>query len=358
MSKRGIAAYLALAALLCIVAPARAHNGNSKYVDVATTGQEAAVTLRVHAIDAAAATGMGVDIDAEELRRRASVVAAWLTRGISVEAGGVGCAVSHTEPYVDGKGLLAIDAHYRCGDGAMTLRDDSLDAGDTAHTSLVHIAGGETKLLRGSDNAVLIAAAVPSALATARTFFIEGGIHLVTGYDHMLFLLSLLFAAGVLAHRRGKRVALADIALVVTAFTLGHSITLVLASLELVSLPSRLVEAVIAASIVAVAAMNVLRPESTHGRPWAALGFGLVHGFGFSSVLADVGLPAGQRAIALASFNVGIEVTQLLFVAIVILPLAWLARHERLYRTAVMRAGSLAIAAMASFWVVERVLGA
>ncbi|MCA9624482.1 MAG: HupE/UreJ family protein, partial [Myxococcales bacterium] len=115
--------------------------------------------------------------------------------------------------------------------------------------------------------------------------------------------------------------------------------------------------AIIAASIVAVASLNVLRPEASVGRPAIALGFGLVHGFGFSSVLAEVGLPQGERAAALFSFNLGIELAQLAVVAIAIVPLAWLASHEKLYRAAVMRGGSLAIAGVASVWVVQRALG-
>ena len=185
----------------------------------------------------------------------------------------------------------------------------------------------------------------------------EGVIHLVTGYDHVLFLLSLLFASGVVARRRGTRKALKEIGLVVTAFTVGHSITLVLASLGIVGLNIQFVESVIAASIVAVAAMNVFKPEETLGRPWIALVFGLIHGFGFSSVLAEVGLPAGQTAVALLSFNVGIELAQLAIVAIAIAPLAWLANRERFYRAAVMRLGSFAIAALAAFWFVERAFG-
>ena len=108
---------------------------------------------------------------------------------------------------------------------------------------------------------------------------------------------------------------------------------------------------------MAVAVWNVVRQEARVGLRWVAGMFGLIHGFGFSSVLADVGLPAEQTAVALLSFNIGIELAQLAVVAVALLPLAWLAKREKLYRAAIMRAGSLAIAALASVWLVERALG-
>lgn len=360
MSELGLAASLALAAVLCIAAPAEAHNGNVKYLDVVTTSDGASADVRVDAIDAAAATGLGADLDDCELETRAAVVTAWMLRGLRLESDAGSCPADAAEPELvdnDGRPVVSLDVRFACpaGHGAMVLYDDSIDAGDERHRSIVRV--GETTRVLGDGNASVAISAPPTVLATAHSFMVEGATHLVTGYDHMLFLLSLLFAAGVLAHRRGTRVASRDVAWVVTAFTLGHSVTLVTAALELVTLPARLVEPAIAASIIAVAALNILKPETTVGRPWLALAFGLVHGFGFSSVLADVGLPGGQRVVALAAFNVGIELAQLCFVALAIAPLAWLARRERFYRTAVMRAGSLAIAGLASFWLVERAVG-
>jgi hypothetical protein len=139
---------------------------------------------------------------------------------------------------------------------------------------------------------------------------------------------------------------------VVTAFTLAHSITLSLAALGVVELPSRWVESVIAASII-VAALNNVWPRVI-GRLWmVAFGFGLVHGFGFASVLADLGLPQGALVLALVGFNVGVEVGQLAIV-LVFLPLAYALRRTRFYRRWVMVGGSLVIAALAAVWLVER----
>ncbi|MEY3251178.1 MAG: hypothetical protein RL227_151, partial [Pseudomonadota bacterium] len=189
--------------------------------------------------------------------------------------------------------------------------------------------------------------------------------HIWIGFDHVLFLLALLLPAVGRWHQRRwqpvprLRDAVVDVLGVVTAFTVAHSITLSLAALGLVSLPSRLVESVIAASVV-LAALNNLRqprvPPRARVRIGIAFGFGLLHGFGFASVLADLGLPSGALVLALLGFNVGVELGQIAIVA-VFLPLAYALRQTGFYRTGVLRIGSLLIAALAGLWLVERALG-
>jgi hypothetical protein len=146
-----------------------------------------------------------------------------------------------------------------------------------------------------------------------------------------------------------------SIAKVVTAFTLAHSITLSVAAFGIVELPSRFVESAIAAS-VAVAAVNNIYPVITR-RLWAvAFAFGLIHGFGFASVLSEFGLPADRELVALVSFNVGVEMGQLVIVA-ALLPILFLARRSIAYTRFVMPVGSLAISMIALIWFVERVTG-
>jgi hypothetical protein len=143
-----------------------------------------------------------------------------------------------------------------------------------------------------------------------------------------------------------------DVARVVTAFTVAHSITLSLATLELVSLPSRAVEAAIAASVL-LAALNNLHPVVL-GRRWlVAFGFGLIHGFGFASVLAELGLPGDALLLALLAFNLGVELGQLAIV-VVFLPLAYALRRSTLYRHVVFTGGSALIAVLAAVWFAER----
>jgi hypothetical protein len=141
---------------------------------------------------------------------------------------------------------------------------------------------------------------------------------------------------------------------VVTAFTVAHSITLSLAALGMVALPARLVESAIAAS-VAIAALNNAYPIF-RDRSWlVGFAFGLLHGFGFASVLADLSLPSSSLSVALLGFNVGVESGQLVIVA-AFLPLAYLLRRSWMYQRFTLIAASAAIALLAAVWFVERAL--
>ncbi len=189
-------------------------------------------------------------------------------------------------------------------------------------------------------------------------FGLQGLWHIWIGFDHILFLLSLLLPAVLVYQSRrwvpaeGFRQGGVEVLKVVTAFTVAHSITLTLATLQWVVLPSRLVESTIAASVV-LAALNNVWPLFQGQRWTVAFLFGLIHGFGFASVLTDLGLPSSALLVALFGFNLGVEVGQLAIVA-VFLPLAWGLRSTAFYRRGVMTVGSLMIAALASIWLTER----
>ena len=189
-------------------------------------------------------------------------------------------------------------------------------------------------------------------------YIFHGIWHIWIGFDHILFLLSLLLPA-VLMLKAGKwqaassfKTAVIDVLKIVTAFTVAHSITLTLAALNLVALPSRLVESAIAASVI-LAALNNLFPLF-QGRRWlVAFTFGLIHGFGFASVLADLGLPQSALTLALVGFNLGVEIGQLTIVA-GFLPLAFLLRRHWLYQRAIVQVGSALIILIALVWFIER----
>ena len=186
----------------------------------------------------------------------------------------------------------------------------------------------------------------------------EGVWHIWIGFDHILFLLALLLPSVLWRTRDGwchavsfRRVAL-DICAVVTAFTLAHSITLSAAALGWVSLPTRWVETAIALTVL-LAALNNLWPV-VHARRWLlAFALGLIHGFGFAAVLADLGLPAHTLALALLGFNLGVEGGQLLIV-LFFLPLAYALRATVFYRRAIMQLGSLLMALLALLWLLQR----
>ena len=197
-----------------------------------------------------------------------------------------------------------------------------------------------------------------SALRQFLSYGREGVWHIWIGYDHILFLISLLLPAVLLRERRHWRPvarfgdAFWDVFKIVTSFTVAHSITLSLAALGVISLPSRLVESAIAASVV-LAALNNLVPV-VGGRRWVvAFAFGLIHGFGFASVLTELGLPRDALVLALVGFNLGVETGQLAIVA-VFLPLAYLLRGGWFYRRVILFAGSTAIVAVAMVWLLER----
>jgi hypothetical protein len=197
----------------------------------------------------------------------------------------------------------------------------------------------------------------------------SGVWHIWTGFDHLLFLLCLLLPAVLASAAPGAtaltpnlqpnlrphplRPVLRDVLQVVTAFTVAHSITLSAAALHWISLPSRLTESMIAASVVLAAMLNLV-PAPPLRRWQMAFGFGLVHGFGFASAIADMGLSAAGLLPTLLGFNLGVEAGQLAVVA-ALLPLAYAVRGRPWYRPVVVRIGSVLIAALALMWLIERV---
>lgn len=191
-------------------------------------------------------------------------------------------------------------------------------------------------------------------------YLYQGVHHILIGLDHILFLLTLILPA-VLYRQQDRwhpeasvRAVMVKTVSIVTAFTLAHSITLAMAVWQIITPPGALVESIIAATVL-LAALNNVRPFLP-GRPWViAFVLGLVHGFGFASVLNDLGLAAQNTAISLAGFNLGVELGQLLIVAMV-LPLAWMTRRSLFYRIGALQIGSSAIAVLAVTWLLERSL--
>jgi hypothetical protein len=363
---------LVLAAVFATPGLARAHMGSTKYVEARVHDERVELAVHVEAIDATVALGLGAGSSAQlgrDLAEHEQLVTGWLSRGLVVASEAGPCPATAGEPTSttrDGKPFISVSMVYTCptSGGPLTLTDDTVYADDPDHQTFVTVrtADGEASAVLHSGTQHLRLERSPSPVQTASAFLREGGLHLATGYDHLLFLLSLVLIAGLGVRREGLRTALRDIGWIVTAFTVGHSISLCGAALGVVSLPSAWVEASIAGSIVLVAALNLLRPRTPsrttrRNRAVIAGTFGLVHGFGFSSVLTEIGLGVEHRVLALASFNVGIELAQLAFVALTLVPIGLLARHAK-YPRIVVQGGSLAIAAVGTVWLVERSLAA
>jgi hypothetical protein len=215
---------------------------------------------------------------------------------------------------------------------------------------------------RAADSSAGVAAtslATTTPLARDWEFLREGVHHIVTGYDHILFLLCLLLPSVMRRTPQGWQAvnklgqAFWPVTGIVTAFTLAHSLTLALAATGTVSLSSAVIEPAIAVTII-IAAIDNVRPMVPVPRIAAAFLFGLIHGFGFASVLTELNLPTAQFVRALLEFNIGIELGQLTIVIAATAVLYAVRKHSR-YRLWVVRYGSFSAMAIAGLWLVERV---
>lgn len=352
-----------------------AHKPSDSYliVDVPTSGSEVGVRWDIALRDLEIAVGLDADGDGAitwgELRAAQARVLDYALQRLAVSADGGACALAPGDMLVDTHtdGAYAVlEIRARCAGAPRTLEIGYhlLFDLDPTHRGLLSLTanGAVRTAVLSPDRAVqTFDLHDTSRWRTFAQFVADGTHHIWIGYDHMLFLISLLLPA-VLRRRDRRwepvpslRTALFGVLAVVTAFTLSHSITLTLAALGVVGLPSRLVESGIALSVL-LAALNNIVPVVTR-RAWLlAFGFGLVHGFGFASVLADLGLPRDALAISLAGFNIGVELGQLT-VVLVLVPLIYLVRTRRFYRPVVLVGGSALIALVAAVWLVGRVFG-
>ena len=232
---------------------------------------------------------------------------------------------------------------------------------DPLHRGLLNLTVGSNTIaavFSQSSPKVVVDLEKPVSMTRFDQFLVEGVFHIWQGYDHILFLIALLLPAVMVLKVQGWRPtdalkpAALNVLKVVTAFTVAHSITLSLAALDVVRLPSRLVESTIAFSVI-IAAANNLKPFFRERGWMVAFAFGLIHGFGFASVLGELGLPTGSLATALIGFNLGVELGQLAIVA-VFLPVAFLMRSTIFYRRIALQTGSVAIVLVAALWLVDR----
>lgn len=365
---------LALASALLGQAPAWAHKPSDSYLTLRANGTEQIeVRWDIALRDLDFVLQLDRDGDGQltwgEVRQRSTDIASYATQHLDLVLAGP-CQWQPPAPlqldrHSDGTyAVLSLQAHCPAGPAsALRVRYALLFDVDPLHRGLLQWlapgASGPQALVFAPESAEqALALSGPSAWQTLRQYLADGVWHIWIGFDHILFLLSLLLPS-VLAWHDGRwqgiarpGLAVTEVLKVVTAFTLAHSLTLSLAALGVVSLPSRWVESAIAASVI-VAALSNLRAQHG-GRRWPmAFGFGLVHGFGFASVLNDLGLPSEALALALVGFNAGVELGQLAIVA-AFLPLAYTLRRTPFYQWGVFRGGSVAVAALACYWLAQR----
>jgi hypothetical protein len=366
----GLPALWAHLLLLGAAPAAEAHIASNGFLSLAVDRAAVSGALELAIRDGELAVGLDRDRDGKvswgELRASQAALQDYVRGHLKLYGSQGECPLSFGPVQVDAR----VDGNYlwlplsaQCGGALKRLSIDYrvLNEEDPSHRGLLTLrAHGEvqTAVLDAASGKRPFELDHPSPWSAFIEYLHAGIWHIWTGIDHLLFLLSLLLPA-VLVRRndRWEAVPMAapafrNIVKVVTAFTLAHSMTLSLAAFEIIRLPARLTESVIAASII-VAALNNIYPRVTEGRWRIAFAFGLLHGFGFASVLSDMGLPQGARLVALVAFNLGVEVGQLA-VVLAVMPIAYLLRATALYRRALMPWGSSAIAALALVWLVQR----
>ena len=359
---------LLMAAVLA--SPVWAHKPSDAYLTVIRDGANLSGRWDIALRDLDLAIGLDANGDGEitwgEVRARQDAIAALARERLALTSSGEKCAMRtqglQIDTHTDGAyAVLALSGSCAHPGPTVAIEYSLLFDLDPQHRGLLnYVEDGESRsaVFSADDSRQIVGGDTGGPLAQFAAYAREGVWHIWLGFDHVLFLVSLLLPA-VLVRRDGTwqpaagfQDAFWDVARIVTAFTVAHSITLTLAALGIVSLPSRWVESAIALSVVLAALYNIF-PIVLRGRWIAAFAFGLLHGFGFAGALADLGLPAGSLALALAGFNLGVEMGQLAIVA-AFLPLAFALRSTGTYRRVVLGGGSAVIMAIAGVWLVER----
>jgi hypothetical protein len=341
-----------------------AHKPSDAHLHLAVDGSVVRGRLDVAVRDLDAALTLDTDGDGQvtwgELTSAAGRIDGYVRDHLSVSGGPAPCPLAFGAAEIvelsDGA-YRALPLHAQCARdaGAPAVSYRLLFEIDAQHRGLVHVEGQRGGALVVRDGSPV---RIATGGDTSFTDFVAEGIrHIATGFDHLLFLAALILPAGLILSRQARpspqgalRDAATEVLEIVTAFTLAHSITLVVSAVGFVRLPSRLVESAIALSVAAAAANNLVRWVDAR---WAvAFALGLLHGFGFSSVLVDLGLPSRALLGALLGFNLGVELGQLAFVAAA-LPVLFAIRRTAAYR-ALLWGGSAAIVVVAAIWSVQR----
>ena len=354
---------LLLALLLSALAfPLAAHPPGLSSVDISLQPQRMLVKITFALQDIEAFAPMDSDLDAEvsDAEREAAkpTIARLLAQQFRI-------AVDEQDQQPQSEGLVSFDdqnnAHvefqYPAASGHQLLVQSKLLAqmpeGHREYLTIKQadeITLAENMLNQARDQIVVVIDGTAEKNASEGTFidFFKLGIeHILTGYDHLLFLLGLL----AVTHNFWPALK------IITFFTIAHSITLACAGLNLVQLPSSFVEPFIAATIVYVGLENLIRGEHPKGRQWLTFGFGLVHGFGFAGVLQELEISSagGGILLPLLSFNLGIETGQI-SVAAIVLPLIWWLNGKASIAPLFLKSCSVAVSLMGAYWLVERTL--
>jgi hydrogenase/urease accessory protein HupE len=346
---------LVVALALLAAVPAAAHPVPFSYLDLEVHDTAVDGRIRVHLTDIAPVLGLPDPqalLDPAVRSAHRAAIEHYIASRIAFERGGFQRARWGAMAVVDENEALELTFTIPGRpEGALAL-DTNLFPADPNHQTFVNVyEDGDLRqqfILSGaSDPVTYYRGTSAGAFAVMGTFIPSGVHHIMIGPDHILFLVGLLLLGG--GWRR--------LVTIVTMFTLGHSITLTLAALDIVNPPGWLIEPAIALSIVVVGADNLLqrKEQGRDLRAWVAGAFGLIHGFGFANVLREFGLPQEALGWSLFSFNVGIELGQLAIVLVVASALALVRRRWPRTDKWIVIGGSAVVIAAGGYWFVERV---
>lgn len=343
------AAWLAMATTL------RAHPVPFSFLDVRLAPHALEATLVVHITDVAHELGVASSerlLDSIEVGSRSADLARLVAGRLRLTVNGtfIESLWTGATPLPERQSIRLTLRQPLDGSADTLTIEGRLFPYDANHKTFVNVYEGEglTQAIMDRERIRFdyFAGTRQGRVAVVRTFVPAGVHHILIGPDHLLFLMGLLLLGGTL-----KRLAL-----IVTAFTLAHSVTLSLAALGILAPPSRVIEPAIALSIVYVGVDNLLVRGGRDYRAWIAFAFGFIHGFGFANVLREMSLPPRALGWSLFSFNVGVELGQLVVVVATSALLALLAaRHARAHRQVVVW-GSIFVIAAGVYWFIQRIV--
>ena len=365
---------LLLVAVWLVAAKVQAHKPSDSYLRLQGGGEFLAVEWDIALKDLEFLIGLDADLDGNitwgEVKSSQREIEAHALSRLQISTGDRECELLVKQLLInrhsDGA-YVVLEIETDCPGEApqLTVNYSLLFDVDPTHRGLVLYDDGDeatltrTRVLSPEKPMIELRRGEAGMWHTFVEFTKEGVWHIWIGFDHILFLLSLLLPAVlVLRDSNWEPVdrfgpACWKTLKIVTMFTIAHSITLWLAVMDIVEVSGRWVEATIAFSIVVTALLNLFPVINFHGS-LIAFGFGLVHGFGFAYVLRDLGLQDVTLAISLFAFNVGVELGQLAIV-LVFFPIAYLMRERWIYRRGVLQVGSIVIAIIATLWMIERI---
>ncbi len=359
--------------LLCC-STLQAHQLSTGYINVMPldNSEQSRIDVQLRWFDLDSAIGIDQNLDGElrwqEVLDAQNSIVSYLTQHLNIRASATNlrCTLTQVGPirttshFNEGYGVLSFDSQCGVQDGLL-IKYSAVFKQNKEHKLLLNaednVGQHYSAVLSEVQSTWQLDSQGSSIWSTLKTYTYQGVVHIFIGIDHILFLLALLLTC--VLSREGKKwvakVKVKDVfvttAWLVTAFTLAHSVTLTATALDWIAPNSRYVELGIAISVLLTALNNVFAIVTRLA--WLTFGFGLLHGMGFASVLGELGLDSQHTLVSVVAFNLGVEFGQLAILALILPVLLWL-RHFALYRVYGVRMGSLAIAAMALHWSIER----